>query len=1224
MKKALIISFFFFFSCTNITAQQPDLVVPAGHSNSFGNIYFSPDGSRVATTAFKSKMVAIWDVKAGKLLASFNDTLAFWGFTNVQFSPDGSKLLTTGGENMLWDIEKKQFIGYFNGHPDVEAEDSETDNRSGHTFTPDGKAIAFCSDSLVIFTIPGSNKIIRTLNNRYPVLSFSINRKGNYLLCTTTKETLLWNISSGDIIKQFEKRNNFFTADGEHIISITPDRVELLDGKTGTLISRAEKPLVDTALLSGDGKRLILLQNNSGKVNNYHAYLFIAETGAQLYEWKNIANAWFYPDNKSIIVTKEIPRKINEEEEFSYPAQIEVWDASSLKLTSSRKDMLSHIISEKKDRMAFVTENLIKIYNVKTGNLLREWNWHGHIPFYLLQLNKTGDRMITYGNYINLWDSEKGEMLASGYLGYDESEYEDWASLFFSGNQKYFAALKKDKWQLYDATDGRLLLQSVKKGNNIIKAAFSNDNKQLCIVSIPETTTGSAEIIELTGRKIIRKFSYPGKELIHVAYTPCDSFLLLADESSNNTEIRSATNFQKIKIIPGIFRGEFDTGGSRFITTEAGNSVSYIWNKNNWSQLMRLNGVIHFSPDGKKVVNNAGNIIDLESGRIVMTLEKIDDLYSSADGEMAGLDIVYPHYSPDGKKIIATLVSSGSGGDFPSVDVWDAATGRQLKKFDSTASDNEYVSLSGKKVLLVPVDGDRDMQILDTDTGDTLQLLLSKEGRRSYHAEFSADDRHLYTSDDQVMKKWEVATGRLLYTFFPVDSTSGITRIPSGYYSCSPDAAKLLHYVRGLQVISFSQLDIRYNRPDKVLEHIGYPDTSLTEAYRKAWFKRLKKAGIDTSYFKNQFSVPEADFVNREETDDEQSTEKITLQVRAADSSVFLDRFNIWINEVPLFGMKGVSILSRQSREFDTTITLSLSKGENSIEVSVTNINGVENFRSPLLVKYLPSSALRIPEKVHFIGIGINRFLQQNYNLSWSVKDIKDLAASLKRKYGANCSIDTLFNEKATTENIKALKKKLNNTAINDKVVIAYSGHGLLSKDLDYYLSTYNVNFSQPEENGLPYDELENLVDNIPARKKLMLIDACHSGEVDKEEGIAMNKAADSLGLSKGIIIDQPQQQQHVGLKNSFELMQSLFVNVGKSTGATIISAAAGNQFALERGDLKNGVFTYSILEAMKKYPNLKISALKKIVGDRVLQLTNGLQKPTSRNENISVDWSLW
>ena len=140
-----------------------------------------------------------------------------------------------------------------------------------------------------------------------------------------------------------------------------------------------------------------------------------------------------------------------------------------------------------------------------------------------------------------------------------------------------------------------------------------------------------------------------------------------------------------------------------------------------------------------------------------------------------------------------------------------------------------------------------------------------------------------------------------------------------------------------------------------------------------------------------------------------------------------------------------------------------------------------------------------------------------------------------------------------------------------------------------------------------------------------MLIDACHSGEVDKEEGIAIQRMADSLGLTKGIIIDDSTTQtQQLGLKNSFELMQSLFVNVGKSTGATIISAAAGNQFALERGDLKNGVFTYSILEAMEKNQTMKISELKKIVGERVEQLTNEMQKPTSRNETIAVDWKVW
>jgi hypothetical protein len=181
----------------------------------------------------------------------------------------------------------------------------------------------------------------------------------------------------------------------------------------------------------------------------------------------------------------------------------------------------------------------------------------------------------------------------------------------------------------------------------------------------------------------------------------------------------------------------------------------------------------------------------------------------------------------------------------------------------------------------------------------------------------------------------------------------------------------------------------------------------------------------------------------------------------------------------------------------------------------------------------------------------------------------------------------------------------------------------MLSKEFDYFLSTYAVNFEKPEENGLPYDELESLLDSIPARKKLLLIDACHSGEVDKDDLVALN--ATDKKLIKGFKPVAYKTEGHLGLKNSFELMQSLFVNVGKSTGATIISAAAGTEFALEGVDnLPNGVFTYCILEAMGKNKTMKISELKKTVGERVVEITKGLQKPTSRNETIAVDWEVW
>ena len=110
----------------------------------------------------------------------------------------------------------------------------------------------------------------------------------------------------------------------------------------------------------------------------------------------------------------------------------------------------------------------------------------------------------------------------------------------------------------------------------------------------------------------------------------------------------------------------------------------------------------------------------------------------------------------------------------------------------------------------------------------------------------------------------------------------------------------------------------------------------------------------------------------------------------------------------------------------------------------------------------------------------------------------------------------------------------------------------------------------------------------------------------------------------KGVIVLVDTTNKRLGTKNGFELMQEVFVNVGRSTGATIISAATGTQFALERGDLKNGVFTYSILELMNRNSTIPVSELNKYVNQRVITLTSGMPVSTSRNENQVIDWRLW
>ncbi len=441
-----------------------------------------------------------------------------------------------------------------------------------------------------------------------------------------------------------------------------------------------------------------------------------------------------------------------------------------------------------------------------------------------------------------------------------------------------------------------------------------------------------------------------------------------------------------------------------------------------------------------------------------------------------------------------------------------------------------------------------------------------------------------------------------------------------GYYYASKDALNYVAYKRGNDFLSLDLTDLKYNRPDKLLRSSGSNDTHLITAYHNAYIKRLKKNLIDSTWHPKFEEIPECKLVNATAIPYDMSEPAVSLKLSATAVKGKLKSLNVWVNNVPLFGKSGSTISPNLA--LDTTVILTLSAGLNKIEYAVKNNAGMESVRTPLYVRHTPITVPK--EKVYFIGIGIDRFADNQYNLQYSAKDIRDLTTKFKSKFGDKIIIDTLFNENVTVQKIKSLKEKLLKTSVNDKVIVSYSGHGLLSKDYDYYLSTYSINFTDPTINGLAYDELENLLDGIPARKKLMLIDACHSGEVDKEEGISMDSTAAAIGLKKGLTIKPTKNNQKLGLSNSFELMQNLFVNLGNSTGTTIISAAAGNQYALERGDLRNGVFTYCLIEAMEKNEPMKVSELKNRLAERVLEITKGLQKPTSRNETLAVDWNIW
>jgi len=163
------------------------------------------------------------------------------------------------------------------------------------------------------------------------------------------------------------------------------------------------------------------------------------------------------------------------------------------------------------------------------------------------------------------------------------------------------------------------------------------------------------------------------------------------------------------------------------------------------------------------------------------------------------------------------------------------------------------------------------------------------------------------------------------------------------------------------------------------------------------------------------------------------------------------------------------------------------------------------------------------------------------------------------------------------------------------------------------------------------YNEIEKLLDGIASLKKILFMDTCHSGEVDKDD-IAINEEENQeegeiLFRAAGVGV---KRKNAAGLGVTAELVKELFSDVRRGTGATVISSAGGMEFAMEGSDWNNGLFTYCMLDALKnnnadtnKDGKTMLSELQLYLQTRVSKISKGKQVPTSRIENLSLDFQI-
>jgi WD40 repeat protein len=100
---------------------------------------------------------------------------------------------------------------------------------------------------------------------------------------------------------------------------------------------------------------------------------------------------------------------------------------------------------------------------------------------------------------------------------------------------------------------------------------------------------------------------------------------------------------------------------------------------------------------------------------------------------------------------------------------------------------------------------------------------------------FSSDGRRLVSLDDGgVVRHWNRSTGALLLTIVSFGDGQWLRVTPEGFFDSSPDGAKNLTVVRGLEVFSIDQFFSQLHRPDLVREKLaGDPQGKVREAAAK-------------------------------------------------------------------------------------------------------------------------------------------------------------------------------------------------------------------------------------------------------------------------------------------------------------------------------------------------------------------------------------------------------
>lgn len=959
---------------------------------------------------------------------------------------------------------------------------------------------------------------------------------------------------------------------------------------------------------------------------------------------------------------------------------------SIVRLLDYKKDSIVRTFAKHKSRVTDVsfhpqvshwlysagTDSMLYRWNTKTGEMQRWYRLKGKVLS--VKFNAEGKFMSTVStdSVLTVWDLENNKKWGTYRIAvFMQGSNKHFASETFSPNNKYIAfPYTKDSFAVIRLRDGyERDYPTNMPYNYLADLQFSLDGQSLYArfnlaagLRLYNFSGWDIQHHSVITYKDIRSFS---NFLVGVEFSNDDNNITITHTGVSRVDLRSG----KTSHLPGTYltvqaRRLFFNDQKRFISffqyepgftiEDLNGNVSGMFkipgnetlkafdmsSDNHYAYLAGSNGSIYGwnISTGKPLFDHnfypgsyaMALIVNNHTRQLMAIADSSVDIIDTTGHMVNRIAISEPAYAIAGKKML--FVSNNNGEVF----TYDAAT---LKKTGSIRINKlnqaaYQLLLSPNEDVLYIQNGNNRLTAYQVHTGKVIYDIYDHDYAGTMIALNQSGTVLASAGFDSKIKLYKANSGKHIADIYLPQEREAIIINDSGYYLAQKSSLDALLFSYNNNAYTYEQFDAQFNRPHAILAQLGRADSTGIQLYKAAYQKRLSRLGIKEQPAMAALEIPLLRILNKSSIQTISNNSSFTLQIACTDLRYPIKYVQVLVNNTPMWQGQGFYFTDsalHQRKE----ITIPLSYGNNTIKVFCINSKGARSLSEQIQVMAKYETA---PAKTYFIGIAVDQYKDSSMNLRYAAKDIRDLAHSFSNLY-SNIEIDTLINRDATRENIIALHQKLMSSTVNDRVILAVTGHGLLSKSFDFYYATWDNEFSQPEKRGIPYNELEALLNGIPAREKLMLIDACHSGALDKEALLAQKISIETDSSSKinGVLprgVIKLGGNKDVAAANTYDMMQKLFTDVSGNNGAFIISAAGGMEYALESARWNNGVFTYCVRKGIEEKAadkevagnfdgKVSVQELQQYVSKKVAELTGGKQQPTNRRENLDFEWYL-